>query len=78
MIDESHKHLGHLHFEGKERPSQKETHFKVTIVSAAFVGLNRVKRQQLVYALIAPFFKLGLHAFSQVTLTPEEWSTEKL
>lgn len=64
VIDESHMH------------SSRETHFKAVIVSAGFVNLSKVKRQQMVYSLIEHFFKIGLHAFSQVTLTPDEWSAQ--
>jgi len=48
IADESHRHIGH---EGA-RPGG-ETHFSVTIVSAAFVGQTRVSRQRLVYQALA-------------------------
>jgi acid stress-induced BolA-like protein IbaG/YrbA len=49
-------------------------HFSAVIVSQAFVGLNRVKRQQRVNAILKPHFDTGvLHALSMQTLTPEEW-----
>ena len=44
IVDESHRHAGHA----GARP-EGETHFAVTIVAAAFAGLNRVARQRLVY-----------------------------
>ena len=49
-------------------------HFAAVIVSAEFAGLNRVKRQQRVNAILKPHFDTGvLHALSMQTLTPEEW-----
>ncbi len=50
-------------------------HFSAVIVSAAFEGLNRVKRQQLLNGILKSHFDSGvLHALSMKTLTPEEWS----
>jgi acid stress-induced BolA-like protein IbaG/YrbA len=44
------------------------------IVSTEFAGLNRVKRQQRVNAILKARFDSGeLHALSMQTLTPEEW-----
>lgn len=49
-------------------------HFSAVIVSQEFAGLNRVKRQQRVNAILKPHFDTGvLHALSMRTLTPEEW-----
>lgn len=49
-------------------------HFSAVIVSQEFAGLNRVKRQQRVNAILKPHFDTGvLHALSMQTLTPEEW-----
>jgi acid stress-induced BolA-like protein IbaG/YrbA len=45
----------------------------IRIVSEAFNGLSRVKRQQKIYALLDDRIKSGeIHAVSMVTLTPEE------
>ena len=43
IVDDSHRHAGHT----GARPGG-ETHFAVTIVSAAFTGQSRVARQRLV------------------------------
>lgn len=49
-------------------------HFEAVIVSAQFAGLNRVKRQQAIYALLKDRLDSGeLHAISMRTLTPDEW-----
>ena len=45
----------------------------LSIVSEAFEGLNRVKRQQKIYALLDDRIKSGeIHAVSMVTKTPAE------
>ncbi|MCX7168364.1 MAG: BolA family transcriptional regulator [Rhodocyclales bacterium] len=50
-------------------------HFDAVIVSSEFVGLNRVKRQQRINAILKVRFDSGeLHALSMKTLTPEEWN----
>lgn len=50
-------------------------HFEALIVSAEFVGKNRVQRQQRVNEVLRPHFDSGeLHALSMKTQTPEEWS----
>lgn len=46
---------------------------RITVISPTFEGLSRVKRQQAVYAGVAPFISDGtLHAVSIRALTPEE------
>ena len=67
IIDESHRHAGHA----GARP-EGETHFAVTIVAAAFAGLNRVARQRLVYELLADELATRVHALSLTTLAPGE------
>jgi len=67
IADESHRHAGHA----GARP-QGETHFTVTIVSAAFAGEGRVARQRLVYQTLAEELASGVHALSLTTLTPDE------
>lgn len=48
----------------------------VQIVSEAFSGLNRVKRQQKVYSLLNDRIQSGeIHAVSMVTMTPDEADT---
>ena len=42
------------------------------VVSSAFEGLNRVKRQRKVYELLADEFKGSLHALALTCRTPEE------
>ena len=65
--DDSHKHAGHAGWrEGGE------THFHVTVVSAAFDGQTRVARQRRVYEVLADELAESVHALQLVTRTPEE------
>ena len=58
-----------LHVEGDGE------HFEAILVSSEFIGKSRVARQQLVNAILKPYFDSGeLHALSMKTLTPEERS----
>jgi acid stress-induced BolA-like protein IbaG/YrbA len=50
-------------------------HFEAVIVSAAFAGLTRVKRHQLVYGALGDRMREEIHALSMKTLSPEEWSS---
>lgn len=67
VSDESQHHAGHA----GARPGG-ETHFAVTIVSAAFAGLSRVARQRLVYETLAAELATRVHALSLTTLAPDE------
>jgi len=65
--DESHRHAGHA----GARP-EGETHFNVTLVSAAFAGQSRVARQRAVYAVLATELAGPVHALSLTLRTPAE------
>lgn len=64
VANESHMH---------SVPPNSETHFKVTLVSEAFDGLNQVKRHQKVYALLQELMQNPVHALALHTYSPEEW-----
>ena len=70
ILDDSHRHAGHA----GARP-EGESHFTVTIVSAAFAGQSRVARQRMVYDILAGELKNDVHALSLVTKTPGEAET---
>ena len=55
-------------------PQGAETHFRVLIVSKDFEGLGTVQRHQKVYRILAKELAGPVHAFSQRTFTPAEWS----
>lgn len=65
--DDSHRHAGHA----GARPGG-ETHFAVTIVSAAFAGQGRVARQRMVHAALAEELRDQVHALQLRTLAPGE------
>lgn len=48
-------------------------HFEALIVSAAFDGLSKVRRHQLVYRALGGRMDGEIHALSMRTLTPDEW-----
>lgn len=51
-----------------------ETHFRVTVVSAAFEGKMQPARHRMIYALLKEEMAQqgGLHALQLVTRTPKE------
>jgi BolA protein len=65
--DDSAQHAGHA----GARPGG-QTHYSVTIVSAAFAGQSRVARSRAVHDLLAGEFDTGLHALALRLMTPEE------
>jgi BolA protein len=65
--DESHRHHGHSGWrEGGE------THFRVRIVSPAFLGKSRLERHRIVNALVADEFRDRVHAFALEAKAPGE------
>ena len=67
IVDESSHHAGHA----GARPGG-ESHFRMTIVSAAFTGKSRVARQRMVYDILAAELASDVHALALTTLTPDE------
>ncbi len=71
LVNESMNHAGY--FEGKE------SHFKLTIVSAAFTDKRLVARHQLVYDLVAQELTSNggqVHALAIHAYTPDEWQAQ--
>ncbi len=66
LLNESHMHSG----------PAPESHFKLTLVTADFINVTKVKRQQSVYKalkeLMPQFHALALH-----TYTPDEWMAKQ-
>jgi BolA protein len=54
-------------------PPGSETHFKVVLVSAEFVGKRPVARHQLIYRVLADELAGPVHALALHTYTAEEW-----
>ncbi|WP_430420723.1 BolA family protein [Phenylobacterium sp.] len=67
IVDESDRHAGHA---GAREGG--ESHFNVTIESAAFAGAARVARQRMVYHVLAEELAGPLHALSVKALAPGE------
>lgn len=72
IVDQSHRHAGHHHHGGIGGRAGGETHFEVTVVSAAFAGLNRVQRQRAVNAVLADQLAGPVHALSLKLAAPGE------
>lgn len=70
ILDESASHAGHVGAavhaakQGGAAIGVGETHFRVTIISDAFAGLNRVARQRAVYQVLAEELAGPVHALA--------------
>jgi len=69
IVDESRHHAGH------SGARSGAGHFAVTVVSAAFTGLDTLARHRLVYRILAEEMRTTIHALALATLSPEEWSS---
>lgn len=58
-------------------PRDAESHFKVTIVSAAFESLALLARHRAVNAALADELKTGIHALSITARTPKQWEADQ-
>lgn len=65
VINESHSH---------NVPANSETHFKVVLVTAVFIGKPLVHRHRAVYDALARQMESGVHALALHTYTPDEWA----
>lgn len=67
--DESRRHANHA---ARNDLPAGETHYRITMVSPAFTGQNRLARQRAVNEALAAEFSSGLHALSMTLRTPQE------
>lgn len=67
IVNESDRHAGHA-----SSPGTGESHFRVTIVSDKFAGLNRVERHRLVNEALAQELAGPVHALAIKALAPGE------
>jgi len=67
LVNESHLHAGH-----HGSPGTDESHFRVLIVSDAFVGKSRVERHRTVNDLLSDELKAGVHALAIKACAPGE------
>ncbi len=66
LEDESAQHAGHAGASGGG-------HYRLTIVSSRFAGLNAVARHRLVYETLGDLMQKGIHALAISAYTPEEF-----
>jgi BolA protein len=64
--DESNLHAGHA------GAASGGGHFRLTIVTPDFQGLNKVARHRAVYAALSQYFPHDIHALTINALTPGE------
>ncbi|TBR38571.1 BolA/IbaG family iron-sulfur metabolism protein [Marinomonas agarivorans] len=67
LINESHMH---------NVPPGSESHFKLTLVSDAFVGKRLVQRHQYIYQVLAASME-KIHALALHLYTSEEWQEKQ-
>ena len=66
VIDESSQHLGHA----GARPDG-ESHFRVKIVAAAFLGKSRVEQHRMINQVLAAELKERVHALAIEAAAPK-------
>lgn len=66
LEDESAQHAGHA-------GASAGGHYRLTIVSSRFQGLNAVARHRLVYENLGDLMQHGIHALAISAYTPEEF-----
>ncbi len=67
LEDESYKHVGH------EGARDGHGHFRVLIVSDAFVGMNLLQRHRSVYKALGEMMKTDIHALNIDAFTTGEF-----
>ena len=67
LVDESDKHIGH-----PGAAPGGNTHWKLTIVSAAFEGKPTVARHRMVYEALGELMQHPIHALSIRALSADE------
>lgn len=58
-------------------PANSETHFKVVVASAQFIGKRSVARHQMIYGALAQQLAGPVHALALHTYTPQEWQEQQ-
>jgi BolA protein len=67
LLDESAKHAGHA-----GAAPGGNTHWKLTIVSAAFAGKSTVARHRMIYQALGELMQNPIHALSIAARAPGE------
>ena len=63
VIDDSARHAGHA-------GARSGGHFRVALVSAAFVGRSPLERHRMVYDALGPLMGRGIHALNIAARAP--------
>ena len=66
LTDESGQHVGHA------GAASGGGHYRLTIVSPRFAGVNRIARHRMVYAALGPLMQGPIHALAIQAFTPDE------
>ena len=66
LENESAQHAGHA-------GAKEGGHFRLTIVSSQFEGLNAVARHRMVYQSLGDLMQKGIHALAISAFTPDEF-----
>ena len=67
LEDQSDHHVGHAGHDGRG-----ESHFALTIASAAFTGQSRIARQRMVHAALGELLEERVHALTIRAQAPGE------
>ena len=67
LVDESAKHAGHA-----GAAPGGNTHWKLTIVSAAFIGKSTVARHRMIYQALGDLMQQPIHALAINARAPGE------
>ena len=65
LEDQSNRHIGHAGHDPRG-----ESHFALTIESAAFAGKSRVERQRMIFAALGGLMDERVHALSIKAIAP--------
>jgi len=65
LEDQSDRHIGHAGHDPRG-----ESHFALTIESAAFAGKSRVERQRMIFAALGGLMDERVHALSIKAIAP--------
>ncbi|CDH49009.1 domain protein [Lichtheimia corymbifera JMRC:FSU:9682] len=69
IVNESHMHAHHAAMKGN---TNKETHFRITLISEKFAGQTLMQRHRSVYKLLKDELEQGVHALTLRTKTQSE------
>jgi BolA protein len=66
IADDSHLHAGHAGAQGGGR------HYRLSIVSAQFIGKNTLARHRMIYSALHELMQHDIHALNIKAIAPDE------